>query len=66
MASHESEHEPSAEGPRRVTQAEIRATFAQGWRIQAIREVTFESDPSISGNRAWLSIIIRSPEASDT
>jgi SAM-dependent methyltransferase len=38
-----SEHEPGSFGPRRVTQAEIRATFSKGWKINYIREAEFET-----------------------
>ncbi len=37
-----SEHEPGSYGPRRVTQAEIRATFGKGWKINYIREAELE------------------------
>jgi SAM-dependent methyltransferase len=52
-----SEHQPGDWGPRRVTQGEIRAAFADGWRIDSIEpsrlEVTFLPD----GVHAWLSAI---------
>jgi cyclopropane fatty-acyl-phospholipid synthase-like methyltransferase len=50
-----SEHEPTDwGGPRRVTQAEIRATFHDGWQVRWIREARFETrEPSIPG-RAWM------------
>ena len=53
-----SELEPPGYGPRRVTQAEIRAAFASGWRIDWIRATTFESRIR-EGPRAWLSSIVR-------
>lgn len=59
-----SEREPGSDGPRRVTQAEIRATFSEGWQIEDIREATFQTNLSDAGNRAWLSIITRKPKAS--
>ena len=41
-----SELEPPGYGPRRVTQAEIRAAFAGDWRVDSIRPAAFESRPS--------------------
>jgi hypothetical protein len=41
-----------------VTQAEIRAAFAGGWRIDWIRPAVFESRIR-EGPRAWLSSITR-------
>ena len=54
-----SEHEPDSWGPRRVTQAEIRATFQEGWRINYIREARFETNTHTGVARAWLSSITR-------
>jgi len=55
-----SEHEPDSwGGPRRVTQAEIRFTFREGWRINYIREAEFETNIHPAGGRAWLSSITR-------
>lgn len=52
-----SELEPGSSGPRRVTQAEIRETFTQGWRIKYIRAARMESRRQREGIRAWLSSI---------
>ncbi|HLF05955.1 MAG TPA: class I SAM-dependent methyltransferase, partial [Thermoplasmata archaeon] len=38
-----SEHEPAGWGPRRVTQAEIRATFSEGWIVERIRPASIET-----------------------
>ena len=54
-----SEKEPGWGGPRRVTQAEIRATFRKGWRVEWIREAAFETSLGVAGARAWLSRITR-------
>jgi 2-polyprenyl-3-methyl-5-hydroxy-6-metoxy-1,4-benzoquinol methylase len=54
-----SEHEPGSYGPRRVTQAEIRAAFSKGWKINYIREAEFETTFSSEGVKAWLSSITR-------
>ncbi|MEN6517902.1 MAG: hypothetical protein ABFC38_06875 [Methanospirillum sp.] len=53
-----SELEPPGYGPRRATQAEIRAAFAEGWRVNWIRPTAFESRIR-EGPRAWLSSIVR-------
>ncbi len=54
-----SDRQPGTSGPRRVTQAEIRATFGKGWKINFIREAMFEASLSPQGVRAWLSSISR-------
>jgi SAM-dependent methyltransferase len=54
-----SEHEPTGWGPRRVTQAEIRAAFRDGWRVESIEAaelfITLRPNPV----RAWLASIVR-------
>lgn len=54
-----SEHETSQKGPRRVTQAELRATFSSGWRIESIEASLFDSNIHPGGARAWLARIVR-------
>ena len=54
-----SEHEPGSYGPRRVTQAEIRATFGKGWKINYIKEAEFETAFDSHDVKAWLSSITR-------
>ncbi len=54
-----SEHEPGSYGPRRVTQAEIRAAFSKGWKINYIREAELETTLGADGVKAWLSSITR-------
>ncbi len=49
-----SEHEPGSWGPRRVTRAEIRESFSQGWHIDYIREATFDTTLGSRKCRAWL------------
>ena len=53
------ENEPGSYGPRRATQAEIRATFSKGWKINYIREAELETTFSAEGVKAWLSSITR-------
>jgi len=54
-----SENEPPGWGPRRVTQAEIKDAFADGWRVEAIEpadlKVTLRAEPV----RAWFASIAR-------
>ncbi len=54
-----SENEPPGWGPRRITQAEIRDTFADGWRVESIEpaalDVTIRSEPV----QSWFAIIRR-------
>ncbi len=52
-----SEHEPGSYGPRRVTQAEIRAAFSRGWKINYIRKAELETTHGADGVKAWLSSI---------
>jgi 2-polyprenyl-3-methyl-5-hydroxy-6-metoxy-1,4-benzoquinol methylase len=52
-----SEHEPGSWGPRRVTQAEIRESFSQGWVINYIREAKFDTNLGSRKCNAWLSSI---------
>ena len=54
-----SEHQPGYSGPRRVRQAEIRATFGDGWRINFIREAVMEATIEPKGVKAWLCSITR-------
>ena len=46
-------------GPRRVSQAEIRSTFALGWTVLSIAPVRFESSASGDSAQAWLCQIVR-------
>jgi cyclopropane fatty-acyl-phospholipid synthase-like methyltransferase len=53
-----SEHQPGETGPRRVTQAEIRASFDDGWQVDRIEPATIEITigPAVI---AWLASITR-------
>lgn len=62
-----SNKEPGTEGPRRVSQQEIRDAFASGWKIESITEARFEIRPdfdeivfSEGGAFAWFCVIQRS------
>ena len=52
-----SELEPGSYGPRRITEAEIRDSFRDGWHINYIRPATIEHRVRSEGARAWLSSI---------
>lgn len=54
-----SEHEAGSWGPRRVSQAEIRAAFASGWQTDAIEETTIETAIKPEGVRGWRCSITR-------
>jgi SAM-dependent methyltransferase len=52
---------PGDAGPRRVSQAEIRAAFADGWEVERIDDAFFEVRPDwvIPRPHAWLARIVR-------
>ena len=52
-----SDQEPGDWGPRRVTQAEIRAVFRDGWRVDDIQASAFETN--LGDAQAWLAAISR-------
>ncbi len=61
-----SDEEPPGEGPRRVTQAELRDAFRDGWAVETIRASRFQTvdgpgQPRFSpgGPKAWLATIVR-------
>jgi hypothetical protein len=53
------EHQPGGLGPRRVTQAEIRATFATGWTVDSIIAEQFAAHLPGDGAHAWLALLMR-------
>lgn len=44
-----SEAEPGTQGPRRVTEAELRAAFSAGWVVESVEPARFEVVPGIPG-----------------
>jgi SAM-dependent methyltransferase len=52
---------PPGFGPRRVSQEEIRASFSDGWTVEAIEAVGFEVNFSPEPIPAWLATIQRRP-----
>ena len=54
-----SENEPGGWGPRRVTQAEIRAVFATGWTVERIRPAGIDTGLGGAKVLGWLATIRR-------
>jgi cyclopropane fatty-acyl-phospholipid synthase-like methyltransferase len=55
-----SEQQPGTEGPRRVTQQEIRDSFRDGWTVESIEPSFYLTKPEVFGEaRGWLSTIQR-------
>jgi deoxyhypusine synthase len=54
-----SEFQPGDRGPRRVTQAEIRAGFAKGWQVDSIEPAKLETTMGPEGVRGWLACLTR-------
>src|SRR5258708_6616090 len=52
-----SDRQPGDWGPRRVSQAELRSAFADGWSIGSIEAVKFAIAIDSSGAKAWLARI---------
>jgi len=57
-----SDRQPGDWGPRRVTQAELRSAFADGWSIESIEPARFEVNIDPKGAQAWLSTVTRLPD----
>ena len=54
-----SDRQPGGFGPRRITQDEIRAAFADGWRVDSIEPVMIDSAVQRGAAHAWLASITR-------
>ena len=54
-----SDEQPGAIGPRRVSQDEIRSSFADGWRVDSIAASVIETNMQDRSARAWLATISR-------
>jgi len=57
-----SDAQPGSEGPRRVSEADLRAAFDEGWSIESIEPATFEVNPPMGNARAWLARIVRTDD----
>jgi cyclopropane fatty-acyl-phospholipid synthase-like methyltransferase len=61
-----SNQEPGSEGPRRVTEQELRDAFADGWEVESIRPTRIDVAPEFTevkfsegGPKAWFAIVRR-------
>jgi hypothetical protein len=54
-----SDRQPGDWGPRRVTQDEIRASFAQGWEVDAIDASKIDITIDPQGALAWRTALTR-------
>lgn len=61
-----SDQQPGTEGPRRISQQEIRDAFHEGWKVEQIKPTHFEAIPrpdgvtvGPDGPKAWLATIER-------
>jgi cyclopropane fatty-acyl-phospholipid synthase-like methyltransferase len=57
-----SDREPGTEGPRRLSEADIRATFREGWRIHELREARFRRLSVPMNAMAWCATLERLEE----
>ncbi len=55
-----SEEQPGEEGPVRVTQAELRSSFARGWEDLNVRAGVYETAIHEQGARAWVATFRKS------
>jgi 2-polyprenyl-3-methyl-5-hydroxy-6-metoxy-1,4-benzoquinol methylase len=62
-----SDAEPGTVGPRRVSEAELRAAFADGWTIESLTATHFEVRPDLKdfafsegGPKSWFVVVRRS------
>lgn len=54
-----SDREPWGGGPRRVSQAELREAFADGWRVVSVQPESFDTLIHAQGAHAWLATMER-------
>jgi cyclopropane fatty-acyl-phospholipid synthase-like methyltransferase len=61
-----SDEEPGTQGPRRISQKELRDAFSQGWTIESIKPVQLEVAPNLKdiafstgGPKAWFAVVRR-------
>jgi SAM-dependent methyltransferase len=57
------EHVPGVQGPRRVTQDEIRDTFVEPWTVIEIVPATFDTNLAMEAVPAWRATIELTPDA---
>jgi SAM-dependent methyltransferase len=62
-----SDEEPGTFGPRRISEPELHQVFAQGWTVEVLRRVHFETIPetkdqfSPGGPKSWFTVLSRLP-----
>jgi cyclopropane fatty-acyl-phospholipid synthase-like methyltransferase len=54
-----SDRQPGHQGPRRVTEAQIRDSFGEGWSLDAIEPARFDLNIDPRGAQAWRAAITR-------
>lgn len=54
-----SDRQPGEAGPRRVTQAELKACFSNGWRVDSIEPAIIELHQNPVGAQSWLASFTR-------
>jgi cyclopropane fatty-acyl-phospholipid synthase-like methyltransferase len=54
-----SDRQPGDWGPRRITEAELRDSFADGWRIDTLEASTIEITIDPAGAQGWLAAMTR-------
>jgi len=54
-----SDSQPGDWGPRRITEAELRDSFADGWRIDSLEPATIEITLDPAGAQGWLAAMTR-------
>jgi ubiquinone/menaquinone biosynthesis C-methylase UbiE len=54
-----SDRQPGDTGPRRLSEADLRQTFREGWNVLSIEPALFETNIHPGGARAWLASIER-------
>jgi SAM-dependent methyltransferase len=54
-----SDRQPGDWGPRRVSEAEIRSSFTDGWHVESIEASRIELTLNPDGAQAWLAVIAR-------
>jgi cyclopropane fatty-acyl-phospholipid synthase-like methyltransferase len=59
-----SDEEPEGQGPRRISQKELRDAFGQGWAVESIKPAQFEIIPEVKdfsegGPKAWFAEVRR-------
>src|ERR1700704_1482749 len=61
-----SDRQPGDWGPRRVSEAELRSAFAEGWTIESIEPAEFAVAIEPDRGPAWLATIHRPPASTTT